>query len=684
MKIKKHIWFLTLFFLCCLISFSFVACDTNSEVLNDNADSGNVDNGVINNEITDFEIAPADYSNAQEGEIKLLEYKGQEDVTNLEIPTEIDGQKVAQLGIRLFASSNLTKIENITIPDTVKQIGAEAFAGISSLISVRLGQQSLLTEINSKAFYNCENLVQFGATEGQLCLPTGVKNVDEFAFYGCAFSDINVNQSLSTVGDGAFSCIEGLVRITVNSQNQNYFALNDILYKNNGELVQYSIGKDDISFNVPVFDNGQQATVIKTYAFAGAKNLTSVNLNTVVSVMDYAFQGCQNLVEINNANSLGVLGLGVFNGTAFDSKTDEFLTIGRFLYRYNGTQATLQNTDFPSSVTKIATYAFRDKDNLQGVVLPLSIDYVQNNAFYGCDTLKFVQIQSDALPTINDFTFDGLGEGFKVYCQKRVIDALEPTQTLWFGLRNKLVPISTQAYFVDCDITVDFYLGSEITVPETRINGYFSLGWQEVDQNNQVLDTEYLNSNSIWTNTVSRVRYKANLVKIETYYLYFYNGSEIVGTLSVKAGDVLSVQKEGYSKNGVFTNFAHSSKMGNCAYKDYYDSAVKENVVISTFDSWLINDEKLPSGTWLDNYSSESLNVYAKWNPVEFTLTKNDGFGGVENIQVTYFDEITFDTPVKEGFSFVGWKDSETNEYISNLSGINKDMLIIAEWKAEE
>ena len=169
----------------------------------------------------------------------------------------------------------------VTIPNTVKSIGQNAFRGFSGLTSVTI--------------------------------PNSVTSIGNYAFYGCAgLTSVTIPNSVTSIGKNAFSVCSGLkevhiedlaawCKISFGSDNANplYYAHNLYL---NGSLIT------DL-----VIPNG--VTSIGNYAFSGFSGLTSVTIpNSVTSIGNYVFSGCSGLTSVTIPNSVTSIGNYVFSG----------------------------------------------------------------------------------------------------------------------------------------------------------------------------------------------------------------------------------------------------------------------------------------------------------------------------------------------------------------------------------
>ena len=114
-------------------------------------------------------------------------------VTEIEIPSHVDGRPVTRIGDRVFKGAWL--LESIRIPDTVTEIGEGAFNGAYGLrrIKIPVGVKA----IGNSTFRDCENL-------SELTIPEGVKTIGTEAFRNTHLSSVTLPQSTESIGDSAF------------------------------------------------------------------------------------------------------------------------------------------------------------------------------------------------------------------------------------------------------------------------------------------------------------------------------------------------------------------------------------------------------------------------------------------------------------------------------------------------
>jgi hypothetical protein len=197
---------------------------------------------------------------------------------------------------------------------------------------------------------------------------------------------VTIPNSVTSIGNSAFSGCKGLTSINVASDNSNYCSVDGVLFnKDKTTLIQYPGGKQG-AYTIP-----NSVTSIGDYAFPGCSGLTSIDIpNSVTSIGDYAFPGCSGLTSVTIPNSVTSIGEYAFE----DCRSLTSVTIGNSVtsigeYAFDGCSG-LTSVTIPNSVTSIGDYAFSECTGLISVTIPNSVTSIGEGAFSDCTGLKNV------------------------------------------------------------------------------------------------------------------------------------------------------------------------------------------------------------------------------------------------------------------------------------------------------
>ncbi len=193
----------------------------------------------------------------------IFRYEG--NATNLIIPAKLGKTTLKKIYEQAFALKENILI-SVTLPDTITEIGASAFAGITSLKSIKL--PSGLKIIDGDAFAECTSLKD-------VVIPNGVKTIGMGAFYDCkSLTEINIPQSVTSIGFSAFQDTS-ITAISIPSGITNIAAAAFANTKLKSVIIPKTIKSID------------------SMAFYGCKDLTSIEIPKSVKKVSYqAFDNC--------------------------------------------------------------------------------------------------------------------------------------------------------------------------------------------------------------------------------------------------------------------------------------------------------------------------------------------------------------------------------------------------------
>ena len=201
-------------------------------------------------------------------------------------------ETVTSIGNNLF--QNCTNLTSITIPNSVKKIGAYAFASSPKLITINISPDSDITEIGEKAFFSCRILSKF-------IIPKNVTTIGENAFRECGsmrelkiyckYIDLTTPKDLYV-----FYYAKNVNNVYL---SRDFFQWRTYINKNTGGSKTYYINED--------------ATILDDNAFNGITNMSIIIPNSVTSIGNYAFNQCASLTNITMSNNVNYIGNFAFN-----------------------------------------------------------------------------------------------------------------------------------------------------------------------------------------------------------------------------------------------------------------------------------------------------------------------------------------------------------------------------------
>ena len=239
-----------------------------------------------------------------------------------------------------------------------------------------------VTEIGVQAFYNCTEITA-------ISIPNSVTKIWTDAFQRCTgLTSVAIPKNVKEIIGNVFRCCEGLKSISVDSDNQYFCVIDDVLYsKDVSKLICCPATKESITIQNSVIEIDTRAfsycrkiksitipdgvTKIGAWAFEYCTGLTSISIPEGVSYLCQGmFLGCKNLTSVDIPDSLTIWDQGVFHGCE-----------------------KLANITIPQNITEIAWNLFYGCRSLTSVSIPGNIKVIDDNAFYNCRNLTSIQFE---------------------------------------------------------------------------------------------------------------------------------------------------------------------------------------------------------------------------------------------------------------------------------------------------
>ncbi len=239
--------------------------------------------------------------------------------------------------IPAYMCNNLTNLTSITIGNSVKSIGQNAFSNckISEIYFTKnieqwCNNQWIPTQITSNTYTLYINNIK----ASDLVVPDNIINIREKTFYNCiSLTSVTIPNSVISIGNYAFFNCKNLTSVTIPNSVTN----------------------------------------IGNYAFSNCSGFTSITIpNSATSIGNYAFANCSGFISITIPNSVTDIGQNAFSGCTY-----------------------LENIIIGSSITSkgIGSSAFANCPYLMSVTCKAEYPpVISSDVFSGCGVLSGIDL----------------------------------------------------------------------------------------------------------------------------------------------------------------------------------------------------------------------------------------------------------------------------------------------------
>ncbi|MDE7136491.1 MAG: leucine-rich repeat domain-containing protein, partial [Muribaculaceae bacterium] len=311
---------------------------------------------------------------------------------------------------------------DITIPPTVE------IEGITYTVKC----------IGYKAFFDCDSLKS-------VTIPYTVWSIGDYAFKDCsAMVTVSIPNTVTSIGEGAFVDCSDLTSVYYDSENplevsSNIFSNYDNLtlyvperavekckqinpWKKFSKIKAFTFSdiEDNSQLEYEIISSSERTVSVSANSIECTGDITipsTVKINgityTVTSIVDGAFRGCSALTSVKVPKTISYIGLSAFSKCGglesiyVDKNNKNYTDIDGVLYNKNMTELIqcpggMKSVTIPTSVISINDEAFYGCESLISVSIPNSVSYIGMSAFYGCGAMTSVDIPTSVTSIGNE------------------------------------------------------------------------------------------------------------------------------------------------------------------------------------------------------------------------------------------------------------------------------------------
>ncbi len=345
-------------------------------------------------------------------------------------------------GVRRIASGAFRgkDVTRVSIPESVEEIGFDAFRDCRQLIEVKLPKG--LRTLEHSAFADCLLLAAISIPEGvkiidyatflgcrslaSVELSKGIEQLGTQAFAGCsALTEIDIPEGLVTIGISAFGYCAGLreIRLPEGILEIGHRAflgcasLNNVKFPRSLRKIGYSAFEECTSLDSVMLPEGLKefsaqafcgCTLLKEFSVAEAnpffREMDGMVISSDGQTLAACPPGCTGKIKI--PDGVRHIGANVFYQCEEITEVvfpEGLETVG--LQAFEGCTK-LTRLEFPNSVYCISGNAFQDCMGLKEIRFPQNLTAIYGYAFYKCIQLNQLTLP-EGLQEIGARAFDG-------------------------------------------------------------------------------------------------------------------------------------------------------------------------------------------------------------------------------------------------------------------------------------
>ncbi len=275
--------------------------------------------------------------------------------TTYYIPSDLTTLSIGGTAINSGVAANLSKVTNLTIPDSVESIGLGAFKGFNSLESITLpfigksesaaSDESVFGHVFGRELItrstNCKT--SEGGSTFQYRI---ISSSNYYCYYiPSTLREVTVTRQASIPANAFYNC-DCIEKISIPTGAD---AIGSYAFYSCSGLKRLNSGEDGV-FAIPT-----GVGAISGYAFYGCSLAERVTLGNVASIGQYSFYGCSLVSRFNSTEETSLV------------VPDSCASVGDYAF---GGMALMTDAKVPDSVESIGLGAFKGFNSLESITLP--------------------------------------------------------------------------------------------------------------------------------------------------------------------------------------------------------------------------------------------------------------------------------------------------------------------------
>ncbi len=540
------------------------------------------------------------------------------------------------VGIANYALASNKTITSVDLPNSVKIIGACAFAD-AKISYVVIG--SGVEVIGQQAFEACKNLssIILGSCDYELgtLVDSSLEEIGSYAFRDCtALERIVIPDSVKSIGSYVF-------RDSAIYEN----AYTGLVYADKW-VVDYN---ENLGGDITVKDG---TVGISNYAFYKCKTITSVTLPSSVKIIGRAaFYQCVKLTEVSLPETLEVIDDFTFyhcDSLKLFTLPPMLKSIGRSAFYKCGTVYTELDADTANDT----------------LIIPSSVKFIGEYAFYGCGAKSTASLDGeDATATVKGIDIVIIGDGVSVI-EAHAFHGFVSLREVIIG--DGVERIGERAFY-QCELLESVSLGS--SVREIGARAFYKC--ESLTAINLPDSVRTVGEYAFYKCTsVDTLKLGNGVVTIEKYAFYGLSSvKELVLPLSLE-----SIGRQAFRGCSSITSIIIPSNVVNIDKHAFYGC---KSMTIYT-------ELSTAPDTWVKYWNSSYRPVV--WGCTlseekDYVISHERKLGGITHKN----DSNTLSAPIRAGYSFLGWSLSPSSEFpeytAENMANAENGVTLYAVWE---